>query len=112
MRPSYPRAPTVTRLGKPATFDAVSWHRPIVAARNGIIARQVAVGSAVRYRVIGGKLVDLPTAQRIPMRVDTIFDVASITKLFTSILVLREVERGTVALDAPVARYLPEFAAN
>ena len=32
------------------------------------------------------------------------------SKLFTSIVVMQQVEAGRVDLDAPVARYLPEFA--
>src|SRR5258707_11858413 len=59
-----------------------------------------------------GHPVELPDSQRVPMRVDSIFDIASLTKLFTTVLALRQVEAGTLSLDAPVARYLPEFAAN
>jgi CubicO group peptidase (beta-lactamase class C family) len=84
----------------------------VLAARRGVIAVAAAVGSAVRYAVRDGDLVDLPPAQRVPMRTGTVFDIASLTKLFTTVVVMRAVERGTVALDAPVARYLPEFASN
>ena len=45
------------------------------------------------------------------MTVDTIFDLASLTKpvaTATSVLILWQ--RGLLELDAPVARYLPEFA--
>ncbi|MDG6103095.1 beta-lactamase family protein [Dactylosporangium aurantiacum] len=45
-----------------------------------------------------------------PMREDTGFLFGSITKVMTTMLVLRQVERGTVDLDAPVVSYLPEFA--
>jgi len=47
------------------------------------------------------------------MTVDTIFDLASLTKpvaTATSVLILWE--RGVLDLDAPVAQYLPEFAAE
>ena len=54
----------------------------------------------------------LPQDQRIATRTDTIYDLASISKLFTSVVVMQQVERGRVDLDAPVARYVPEFAAN
>ena len=46
------------------------------------------------------------------MRTDTIFDLASVSKLFTSIAVVQLIEEGRVALESPVATYLPEFAAN
>ncbi|MFF0488096.1 serine hydrolase domain-containing protein [Nocardia sp. NPDC004068] len=44
-----------------------------------------------------------------PMRADTGFLIGSITKMLTTTLVLRQVERGTIDLDAPVRTYLPEF---
>ena len=45
-----------------------------------------------------------------PMAVDTIFDIASLTKpLGTSLAVMSLVERGAIKLDAPVGRYLSEF---
>jgi uncharacterized protein YbbC (DUF1343 family) len=46
-----------------------------------------------------------------PMTLDTIFDLASLTKVVataTSVMIL--VERGQVRLGDPVARYIPEFA--
>ncbi|MBI1766416.1 MAG: DUF1343 domain-containing protein [Acidobacteria bacterium] len=47
------------------------------------------------------------------MTADTMFDLASLTKIVataTSVMLL--VERGMVRLGDPVARYIPEFAAN
>jgi CubicO group peptidase (beta-lactamase class C family) len=77
---------------------------------DGVVVRRDAVGDELRYADAQGT--ELPAGQREPMRPDTIFDLASITKLFTSIAVLQQVESGRVRLDAPVARYLPEFAVN
>lgn len=45
----------------------------------------------------------------IAITADSIFDIASITKLFTVIAVLRAVEANRIKLDAPVSTYLPEF---
>ena len=53
-----------------------------------------------------------PAADQRPTRTDTIFDLASLTKLFTAIVVMQQVEAGRVELDAPVTRYLSEFAAG
>src|SRR5688500_10097950 len=39
----------------------------------------------------------------------TVYRVGSVSKLFTDIAVMRLVERGTVTLDTPVVRYVPEF---
>jgi CubicO group peptidase (beta-lactamase class C family) len=40
----------------------------------------------------------------------TVYPVGSITKQFTAALVLQQIARGNVALDAPLATYLPAFA--
>ena len=39
----------------------------------------------------------------------TVYRVGSVSKLFTDIGVMQLVERGTLDLDAPVTRYLPDF---
>jgi len=76
-------------------------------AHDGVIVDQYATGQALRYA--DGAGTELPAEQHVPMRLDTIFDMASVTKLFTSIAVLQLVERGQIGLDEPVAKYLPEF---
>ncbi|GAB3934780.1 serine hydrolase domain-containing protein [Micromonospora vulcania] len=87
-----------------------------LAAKDGVIVQHAAVGSAVRYAAVGpppGLVgVELPADQQIATRPDTIFDLASVSKLFTTIVTMQQVERGRVDLDAPVARYVPEFAAG
>nr|WP_245737866.1 serine hydrolase domain-containing protein [Streptomyces sparsogenes] len=42
---------------------------------------------------------------------DTVFDLASLTKLFTTIVAMRCAERGEIDLDGRVAAYAPEFTA-
>jgi CubicO group peptidase (beta-lactamase class C family) len=76
----------------------------------GRVVAQDASGYALRYA--DGAGTELPRDQWVPMRDDTIFDMASVTKLFTSILVLQQVECGAIRLEEPVATYLPEFAAH
>ena len=50
--------------------------------------------------------------ERVPTTLDTIYDLASLTKpLVTALLIVRFSERGLLDLNAPVARYLDEFAA-
>ncbi len=82
----------------------------LLAARHGVVARTAAMGWALRYA--DSTPTDLPPDQWIPMRDDTIFDLASISKLFTSIVAVQQVERGRIGLDVPVASYIPAFAAN
>ena len=64
------------------------------------------VGEALRY---GAGPVLLPPERRVPMREDSIFDLASLTKIYTAIALLRLVDDGTVELTAPVRGYLPAF---
>jgi CubicO group peptidase (beta-lactamase class C family) len=47
-----------------------------------------------------------------PWQADTIVNVWSTTKLVTSLAVLMLIDRGKLDVDAPIARYWPEFAAN
>ena len=39
---------------------------------------------------------------------DTVFEIGSITKVFTALLLTEMVTRGEVALDDPIAKYLPD----
>jgi CubicO group peptidase (beta-lactamase class C family) len=77
---------------------------------DGKIVTRTATGKALKYA--DGNGTELPADQQIPMRTDTIFDMASVSKLFTSIVVMQQVEKGKVGLDTPIASYVPEFAEN
>ncbi|WP_034214504.1 serine hydrolase [Actinoplanes subtropicus] len=81
-----------------------------LAAHDGVIVAHDATGYALRYA--DDKPTELPPDQWIPMRRDTIFDIASMTKLFTTIAAVQLAQAGTIGLDTPVAAYLPQFAAN
>lgn len=45
-----------------------------------------------------------------PATAETIYRVGSVTKLFTALEVMRQVEQGKLDLDVPVSRYLQDFA--
>ena len=77
-------------------------------AHDGVVVATQADGFALRY---ANATQELPRSEWIPMRRDTIFDMASVSKLFTSIAVVQLLEEGRVELEAVVATYLPEFAA-
>ncbi len=81
-----------------------------LSTHNGVIVARSEAGQAVRHADASGT--ELPADKQVPMRADTIFDLASVSKLFTSMAVLCLVEDGMVDVDAPVAAYLPEFGAN
>src|SRR6266511_963413 len=78
----------------------------LTALRGDILAHE-AVGEAVRY---GPGAVELPAALRVPAATDTIYDLASLTKLFTTVLALRLVDHGELDLARPVSWYLPAFS--
>jgi CubicO group peptidase (beta-lactamase class C family) len=47
----------------------------------------------------------------LPMETNTLFRIASMSKLVTSIGLMTLVDKGAVGLDDPVSRFIPEFAA-
>lgn len=85
----------------------------LLAARGGTVALHRPIGMAVRYAAYDEKTdtgVEFPADQQVAMTEDTVFDLASVSKLFTSILAVQQIERGRLTLEATVASYLPEFA--
>jgi CubicO group peptidase (beta-lactamase class C family) len=86
----------------------------VLAGRGPVIAVAEAAGWAVRYASYDPRSdtgVELPPAARVPATVDTPFDLASLTKLFTSVAAVQQIERGTLGMDARVGAYLPDFHA-
>jgi serine-type D-Ala-D-Ala carboxypeptidase len=77
-------------------------------ARRGHIVKEEAYGYSAQYTDGDFTEMDNP----IPMSEDTIFDLASISKLFTTTAAMTLYEDGAFQLDDPVAKYIPEFAAN
>src|SRR6266566_9509983 len=57
-------------------------------------------------RVLAAGKLDNGTRQEV--NGDTVFEIGSVTKTFTTLLLVDMVERGKVKLDDPVAKYLPE----
>lgn len=99
----------VAELGR--RFDA---HVPEALAHENIpgavilVGHREANGEWVTWSQSYGNLQNLP--EPLPMPVDAIFDLASMTKPIatgTSMMIL--VDRGLVDIDAPVARYLREY---
>ncbi|GAA2771218.1 serine hydrolase domain-containing protein [Streptomyces showdoensis] len=84
----------------------------LLAGRGGTVALHRPIGMAVRYAAYDEKTdsgVELPADRQIPMTGDTVFDLASVSKLFTSILAVQQIERGALELSERVTAYLPEF---
>jgi CubicO group peptidase (beta-lactamase class C family) len=70
-------------------------------------------GAAVAV-LAGGEVVDdaagvLNKATGVEATADSVFQIGSVTKLWTSTLVMQLVDEGKVDLDVPIRTYLPEF---
>ena len=76
------------------TYGTKQFRETLIAGEN----REVSLDAT-------GKIVD----DMNPMLLDTIFDIASITKLFTSISILKLEELGLISLDDKVTKYVPGF---
>jgi CubicO group peptidase (beta-lactamase class C family) len=96
-----------------------------------ILSQQIdaIVAEAIERRVFPGAVVLVAAGERIqhfqaygttmydhagsqPVRLDTIYDVASLTKMFTATAALRLADSGAIDLRAPAAEYLPHLRAR
>lgn len=67
----------------------------------------VACGSRESVLTAHGGLMD--EVAGLPLTEDALFDLASLTKLFTGLLVMRLAAEGRLQLNAPVTAYAPQF---
>jgi serine-type D-Ala-D-Ala carboxypeptidase len=70
----------------------------------------IAQGSAVLHHAAYGTTMYADSGSQ-PVQLDTIYDIASLTKMFTATAALRQIGAGKLDLEAPVAAYLPAFRA-
>lgn len=92
------------------TFDIARTLITAAVAERAFPAAVVEVGSGteVLWREAFGRLSYDPDAEL--ARDDTVFDLASLTKvLATAPLVMQQLERGAIALDDPVSRFINEW---
>lgn len=82
----------------------------LLVAHRGAVVHQAAFGEAQSLTLNGeGEIVSLSAPR--PMTVDTIFDIASITKIVaTTGAAMRLVEQGGLSLDDRLGNLLPSFA--
>jgi CubicO group peptidase (beta-lactamase class C family) len=90
-------------------LDESRWQRPLAE-----LLGEVRSPGAVFALLVGDEQVvcaagtaNLDTG--VPVTVDTLFPVASVTKVYTATLVLQLVDDGLLDLDAPLRTYLPDF---
>lgn len=109
LRAEAPQGPRPESVG----ISADRLRRLGLAMRDAIEAKKM-VG-CVTLVARGGRVVHLEAtgdadreAKR-PMRTDTIFRMASMSKAVTSVAVMMLVEEGRIALSDPVSRFIPAF---
>lgn len=82
----------------------------MIVGHDSTIVSSFAFGNASLYADANGTL--LPKSEWTPATVDTIYDMASLTKVFTAVAALRAMDEGKLELEKTVASYMPKFAAN
>jgi CubicO group peptidase (beta-lactamase class C family) len=107
MRPAAP--PSVTRPGDASAAWLVDRAIDAGVIPGAVLAVGRNTATPVLLHVAGDAQRD--AAARRPMAVDTVFDLASLTKVVATLpAVLYLARRGAIGLDEPVHRYLPAFA--
>jgi CubicO group peptidase (beta-lactamase class C family) len=87
-----------------------SWLRGRLPA---LLAQHKVPGAAIAVS-LDGELFEyatgvLSTATRVEATTDSLFQVGSITKVWTTTLLMQLVDEGALDLDVPIRRYLPDF---
>jgi D-alanyl-D-alanine carboxypeptidase len=117
-------APAILLLAQAAPAPALAGTpRTSAAAVNAAAIDQVMADGLASHKLSGavvgvlkdGKIVfikgygmaDLEDGQ--PVKADTIFRIGSLTKQFTSAMLLMLVERGQLSLSDPMSKYFPDF---
>jgi dipeptidyl aminopeptidase/acylaminoacyl peptidase len=100
---------------RPAAIDAAHWQRRLEA----LAARHKVPGASLGILRLGtdgapDELAEAAygvtsTATGVPVTTDTVFQIGSITKVWTATVAMRLIDDGKLALDTPVAEILPEL---
>ncbi len=91
---------------RPARIDALLQSDVDQGQLAGVVAMVLKDGRPIYQKAVG--YADREAKR--PMRMDTIFRIASQTKALTSVAVLTLVEEGKLGIGDPVSRYIPTFA--
>lgn len=108
----------LSQYTRPANYGSHSYYdvHPILPGASVMVGHEATIvssfafGNASLYANANGTL--LPSKDWISAKMDTIYDMASLTKIFTAITALRIIDDGKLELHKPVASYLPDFATN
>lgn len=117
VEPPYPDVGAPDAGASPSAPIRLSWLRRLAIDR--FLDYRVASGARAGFVVLvarEGRLVYARTTgfadleARVPMSVDTRFQLASMTKPITAVAALMLVDEGRLSLDDPVAKFVPAFA--
>lgn len=90
-------------------IDSTHWQNRLtaLARKHGVVGASLAIAKDdITLTAVTGVL-NLHSGQ--PVTADALFQVGSITKVWTATLMMQLVDEGLIDLDAPLVRYLPEF---
>src|SRR3982074_170885 len=93
-------SPGVAAPRRSGDIDAILKARVDAAEVPGVVAMVASDRSVIYQGAFGVRAMGAPTR----MSIDTVFSIASMTKLLTSGAAMQLVERGQLNLDEPVAR--------
>lgn len=91
------------------TLDEAHWRERLsaLARKHGVVGASLAISSGDRVATAACGVLNIRTGQ--PTTPESLFQVGSISKVWTATLAMQLVDDGLLDLDAPVRRYLPDF---
>jgi CubicO group peptidase (beta-lactamase class C family) len=93
---------SIGQSSQPTSLQAVIKTRVDAGKNVGIVAGTIDASGKQAIAAYGN-----PGPGAMPLDADSVFEIGSITKVFTAILLADMAERGEVKLDDPIAIYLP-----
>ncbi len=90
-------------------LDAAHWQDRLtaLAEKRGVVGASFAIASGDDTIAAATGVLNLRTGA--PAGTDSLFQIGSITKVWTAVLAMQLVDEGLIDLDQPVVTYLPEF---
>lgn len=91
------------------TLDLEHWQDRLttLAHQHGVVGASFAVGLGDETATAASGVLNLRTST--PVTTDSVFQIGSITKVWTAVLAMQLVDEGLLDLDTPLISYLPEF---
>jgi D-alanyl-D-alanine carboxypeptidase len=102
-QPASARAPS--RVALVARLDSIAADFLTQQPVSGMTIAVVSRGDTLLLKGYGER----DREKHLPAEANTVYRIGSITKQFTAAAVMRLVERGTVKLDDPITKYLPQY---